>query len=157
MPSFQATGSRRVIIFISAIALLAGGSIYVFLRPGSFVFHRWLQPVGMEGIVERGNSISRGIADNLPDWLLYSLPDGLWAFAYALLITGIWAGSSSPLRFFWYASIPVLILGFEFLQALEMIPGTFSITDLIFSMGGIGMGIITTMILVSGNRCHRAT
>jgi hypothetical protein len=75
-------------------------------------------------------------------WLVYSLPDGLWAFAYALLISSIWANSRTRVRSFWLASIPVPVLGFELAQKSGMIPGTYDPVDLIFCSVGIVAGIL---------------
>ena len=74
--------------------------------------------------------------------MLYSLPDGLWAFAYTIIIIAIWKGNKSYLRFFWYVSIPTLIFGFELLQLSGKFPGTFCIHDLAFCLAGIIAGII---------------
>ncbi|MCF6357636.1 MAG: hypothetical protein L3J54_07500, partial [Draconibacterium sp.] len=67
---------------------------------------------------------------------------GLWAFAYSMLIVGIWSGSKSKIKYFWLATIPVLVLGFETLQYFEIIRGTFSIQDIAFGITGIIIGII---------------
>jgi len=54
----------------------------------------------------------------LPEGIVFSLPNGLWAFSYAMLIAGIWSGRKSWLRTFWMASILVLVLGVFILLAL---------------------------------------
>lgn len=150
MNSAKANVPRRMIFFLSAFALMAGVGIYVFFRSGGFVFHRWLRIVGFEGIVEKGQSLAEKITEKLPDWFLYSLPNGLWAFAYALLISYIWAGRTSWLKYFWFASIPILVLGFEGLQGLGLSRGTFSLLDIIFGLSGISAGIYTTFQLKKG-------
>jgi hypothetical protein len=81
----------------------------------------------------------------LPKWIVYSLPNGLWAFAYALLITGIWSDSKSCVKYFWMGSIPVLVLGFEILQYPGIIRGTFSMQDIALGIAGITVGIIVGM------------
>ncbi len=79
---------------------------------------------------------------NIPGWFLYSLPNGLWAFAYALLISGVWAGSCSPLRYLWFATIPLLVIGFECLQGTGVLDGVFSLIDLGFGFTGLLFGIL---------------
>jgi hypothetical protein len=79
--------------------------------------------------------------DWIPNWFVYSLPDGLWAFAYALFITNIWSGSRSRLKIFWMSTIPVLVLGFEFLQYAGIVRGTFCLQDLALGIMGIIAGV----------------
>jgi hypothetical protein len=88
----------------------------------------------------RSRSLSLGA--HLPEWIVYSLPGGLWAFAYALMITTIWSGSRSRLKSFWMVSIPLLVFGFEFLQYVRIIPGTFCFQDIALGMAGMIIGIL---------------
>jgi hypothetical protein len=71
------------------------------------------------------------------------LPDGLWAFAYAVLITGIWIRNNSGLKYFWMSTIPVLVIGLELLQYTGMVKGTFSFQDIAFEISGLLFGIYT--------------
>lgn len=114
----------------------------MFLRPGEFVFHRWLSVVGLDKLFTLARQSGTSSDGFIPDWILYSLPNGFWAFAYYLLITGIWQGSSSPLRYFWFATIPILVLGFEFLQGAGIIRGIFSLMDLAFVILGMLLGAL---------------
>jgi hypothetical protein len=82
--------------------------------------------------------------------------NGLWAFAYALLITGIWSGSESWLKYFWMASIPVLVFGYEILQYFGTIPGTFCIQDLALGFGGLILGIIAGIKIPKSNNHENA-
>ncbi|KPL20420.1 MAG: hypothetical protein AMS23_10985 [Bacteroides sp. SM1_62] len=98
----------------------------------------------------RHNSLSLDLL--LPEWFVYSLPNGLWAFAYALLITVIWSGSRTWLRYFWMASIPVLVLGYEVLQYAMIIPGTFCIKDIALGIAGLSLGIFAGYKLSESNK-----
>jgi hypothetical protein len=100
-----------------------GGLIYIYLRP----YH-------LENQL-------------FPDWMVYSLPNGLWAFAYALIITRIWGRNKSWPRIIWLASIPALVLGFETLQFWGIVHGTFCLQDLALGLTGIILGIITVFII----------
>ncbi len=128
-------------IIISAIALLAGGMVYILFRPSEQVFFRWISALGFDSWfnLARNSSIPSSLI--VPQWVVYSLPGGLWAFAYALLITAIWSGSKSWLKYFWMVSIPILVLGYEILQLAGIIPGTFCIQDIAFGIIGLTAGI----------------
>lgn len=138
---FSANYTNRLYIFLSALALSLGGLIYISLRTSEHVFFGWISAVGLENSlnVVRQNSLS--LSSQLPEWIVFSLSNGLWAFAYSLFITGIWSGSKSWLRYFWMASIPVLVLGFELLQYVGIIRGTFCMQDIAFGMAGLIIGI----------------
>lgn len=157
MNAQSANGFRGRYVFISLLALLAGGSIYLFLRPGEFVFHSWLSAVGLEGLFGSNESTANQASRYIPEWILYSLPNGLWAFAYASLITLLWAESRSPARYFWYATIPVLVLGFELSQLLGFIRGIFSFADLLAGAAGMISGISVSSIIIKKRYYENAT
>jgi len=125
------------VLFTSFIALIAGGFIYMFLRPAPAVFFTWLEPVGLESLLRSSRTFTLKLTPFLPGWLIYNLPQGLWAFAYTLIITGIWGRHRSAVALFWLATIPLLTLGFEGLQYAGLIRGTFCLNDMLFSVGGI--------------------
>ena len=129
---------NRLHIILSVLALLSGGIIYILFRKTEPVFIHWIQAIAPESWF----STDRHISLHLPEWIVFSLPNGLWAFAYALLITGIWSGNKSRLKYLWISSIPVLVFGFELLQYFGLIRGSFSVLDLAFGAGGIITGCI---------------
>ena len=92
----------------------------------------------------------------LPNWIIFSLPNGLWAFAYALLITSIWSGSKSWLRHLWMASIPILVVGYEVLQYTGIIRGTFCIQDIALGVSGLILGIIIGFKTTNKNNYEKA-
>ena len=134
--------SRSVYIFLSALALLIGAFIYILFRPSEHLFFRWFSSLGLENWFNaiRTQTLSQGL--RVPEWMVYSLPNGLWAFGYALLITSIWSGNKSWLKYFWMASIPVLVIGFEVLQYTGTISGTFCIQDIALGLSGLVLGCL---------------
>lgn len=140
------TFSRSSYLLWSTLAVLAGGIIYMLFRPTEAIFLNWFQTLGLENWLDtaRGNSLS--LTNNLPNWFVYSLPNGLWAYAYTLLIFVIWKNSASLMRYFWYLSIPVLIFGFELLQLSGTLPGTFCLVDLSWGAMGIALGVFTAFL-----------
>ncbi len=134
--------NNRSVIFMAALSILLGGIIYLAFRSPELAFIQWIGASGSDGWLAlfRENAASYG--KNLPEWFVYSLPDGLWAFAYALVITSIWTRSSSWIKYLWLASIPLLIIGFEAMQYLHIIPGTFCFQDLIAGLAGLTLGYI---------------
>jgi hypothetical protein len=134
--------------WLSAIALLAGGIIYILFRTSEPVFFNWIRAAGLDNWLSFARNSSLSLTPNLPGWIVYSLPNGLWAFSYALLIIAIWSDSKSWLKYFWMASIPLLVLGYEILQYPKIIPGTFCIQDLILGIAGLTIGIIVGIKII---------
>jgi len=135
--------SRRFYIILATTSLFSGGLIYLFLRPSNQLFYQWFGFSEMESWHFLVKDKLLFLNHFLPDWLIYSLPNGLWAFSYTLLIVTIWKGSKSAAKYFWLASIPILILGYELLQLTGFHSGTFCLQDILLGMSGILLGIIT--------------
>jgi len=131
----------RLCILLCAFAIFLGGIIYILFRPSEAIFFNWIRTVGLDNWLNLARHKSLSLYQYLPEWIVFSLPNGLWAFAYALLITFIWSGSKSLSRYFWMASIPLLVLGFEILQYAKVMPGTFCMQDITVGLAGLISGI----------------
>jgi hypothetical protein len=136
---FSTFQSHKLYILLSVLAISLGGIIYILLRPSEQVFFNWINAIGLDNWFNFTKSYSLYFSLLFPEWFTYSPPNGLWAFAYAFLITTIWSEGRSWLKYFWMASIPVLVLGYEILHYAGVIPGTFCMQDKI--MGGEGQSI----------------
>jgi hypothetical protein len=137
------SGINILTVLIMMLPLLFGSVIYILLRPDEPVFFYWFKMIGLEHWLNllRNNALISSL--NFPDWVIYSLPNGLWAFACSFIIMVIWNGNKSLLKYFWFAALSLLVLGFELLQLSGMLPGTFCIEDLLLGAAGITLGIIT--------------
>ena len=127
---------------LSGLALIAGGMLYISFRSADIVLFRWIRFVGLDSSLTSFRERSLAYLHLMPPWIVYSLPNGLWAFAYTLIVLTIWAGSHSWLRYLWYATVPLLVFGFEGLQLTGMIRGTFCYIDLAFGAAGILAGLL---------------
>jgi hypothetical protein len=148
---FSANWYNRSYICISTLALLLGGIIYILFRVSEPLFFQWIRAAGSDKWFDIARQNLLPLGQHLPEWIVFSLPNGLWAFAYALLITGIWSGSKSWLRYCWIASIPLLVLGYEVLQFPGIIPGTFSIQDIALGITGLTSGIFVGIKTTKSN------
>jgi hypothetical protein len=134
-------------VAFSAFAITLGGLIYIFFRPSEHVFFKWIN-------LPRDIYFFHSLP--LPEWIVFSLPNGFWAFAYALLITHIWSGSRSWLRYFWMSSIPLLVLGFEMLQQARILAGTFCMQDIVLGILGLLLGIIVGIKISKSNNYEKS-
>ncbi len=132
---------------MSSLAVFAGGLIYILFRPVEPVFFNWFRIVGIENWLFTIREKSLSIYSFLPQWIVYSFTNGLWAFAYTLIVLCIWTGSNSFLKYFWFLSIPLLVFGFEVLQLTGDLQGTFCLNDITWGAIGITIGFITAYII----------
>lgn len=66
---------------------------------------------------------------NLFDWVLYSLPDGLWVYSFTSCLIILWNENKGYQFLFLF--IPVLLgPGVEILQFFKLFKGTFDMIDL---------------------------
>jgi hypothetical protein len=66
----------------------------------------------------------------MPGWILYSLADGLWVYAYINLMLYIWDCRIDGASFFWFFIVPFLSIFSEILQSAGILSGTFDAMDL---------------------------
>lgn len=115
----------------SLAALLIGSLLYMLARPANLVAFDWFDAVGLGHLLTAARSATSGIAQALPHAVKFSLPDGLWAFAFTNTMVAIWGRKLSRASAPWIALGPVVAIGSELGQALDLVPGTFDTVDLV--------------------------
>lgn len=112
---------------MSLLILCMGGFIYICFRDKSLLMFDWFNHLGLTQHIDAFRSIFN--SEGVYGWIKYSLPDGLWLFAYMFLIDAIWNGSKSICSFFFTYNLPILALVSELLQYFGFIPGVFDWID----------------------------
>lgn len=133
---------NRQLIFGHIMALLIGGLIYILFRTSSLLMFSWYKTFWLDGIINQLRKTTIPFAEFIPEWILFSLPDGLWIFSYICLILFIWKNSVSLKNIFWILIIPILAISSELGQLFGFITGTFDLTDLIFYILGMTLPFI---------------
>lgn len=103
------------------LPLFLGALIYVVARDSSIYFVQFF-------------SLNFAKVE-LPYWIKYHLPDGLWAFAFSSLVAMIWQDVRSKAYYIWLAILIGIAVG------LEVFYGTFDWYDLLFILLGIGFAV----------------
>ena len=67
----------------------------------------------------------------LPEWVIYSLPDGMWLLSYMLLMEAIWDKQDRKIRICFVWSMPLLIMIWEVMQYMGIMSGTWDIGDML--------------------------
>lgn len=129
-------------VFLGTLFLFFAAFIYIALRPNEPVFFSWINYLGLNEWLSGIQNLSFFKNLSLPEWIIYSLPNGFWAFSYAVFIISIWRTSKSFVKYFWIFSIPTLVFGYELLQINQVLPGTFCWLDITAGLLGIALGAI---------------
>ena len=112
---------------ISIILFFLGGIIYLGYRSKTLLMFKWTDYLNINNTINSWRSFA--IKHPLPDWILYSLPDGLWLLSYMILIDTIWGNDSKGLGF-WLYILPIIGIVSELIQIPFPIIGTFDFVDL---------------------------
>lgn len=127
---------------LSVLALILGSVLYIGWRQEVPEFIFWLKDFGLGSIINGIRTTAVESNFNIPVWVVYSLPQGLWSFAFAVLISSIWSRSSWVLSGLWYAFVLLLPIGWEIAQYFHLLTGTFCWIDLFMGLTGALLGII---------------
>ena len=125
----------------SLFLFFAGGMIYLMFRSESLVMFRWCEELHIKEYVD-----SLRMPFTLPQWIIYSLPDGLWLCSYVLFVSTIW---SFDLKQGWpyVFSLPAIAIGSELAQAFVWMRGTFDWMDLTCYVLGLLSGCVIVKYL----------
>lgn len=113
------------------VSLLVGGLIYVLFRTDSLVMFQWFKKLGIIDVVNYLRNYTLPISIYLPEWVLYSLPDGLWILSYQFLMLYIWKGNISKTNFIWLILLPMIAILSEIGQLFGVISGIFDWADIL--------------------------
>ncbi len=110
--------------------IIMGGLIYVLFRSDKLLMFRWFKIIGINQLVIFLRNTAFIKATIVPNWIKYSLPDGLWVFSYVSLMILIWGCEISKTTAFWIFIIPAIAILSEFGQLFKIVPGTFDFNDI---------------------------
>ena len=116
---------------------MGGAIIYILFRPTHLLMFNWIDNLGLMGLV---NSIRPNL-ENMPEWILYSLPDGLWLFSYCLFIGYVWDFELKRCLFV-LSILPVYAVSNEIMQFFHLVSGTFDRMDLFAFLLAFALGVL---------------
>jgi len=119
-----------------------GGLIYVLYRSEETLLLRLADALGMGDDIGRWRQSAAMLT--LPEWVVYSLPAGLWAFSYVLIVDSLTRGQPWKGRVLAISFVPLVGAASELMQAAGLLPGTFDWVDLVlYTLPLIMMGVRT--------------
>ena len=93
---------KRQLIIGHFITLLLGGMVYLSFRSNTLVMFSWFDKINLLEPISELRLITLPLSANLPNWFLYSLPDGLWLFSYLTVLLVIWDNTISKQNIQWF-------------------------------------------------------
>ena len=124
-------------LILATIALLTGGMIYVLWRTETLMMFSWFDKLGIGSTVKMLRNYAAPYSHTLPHWFYYSLPQALWLFSGILFFNCIWHKGSIINYMFWTALFAELAFGWELGQFLKIVPGYFTIWDLLLLVAAL--------------------
>lgn len=115
-------------LILGVISLIFGCAIYLLFRSKSINIYQWCNALGLSNKVDALRKLVQGW--EVPDFVKFCIPDGLYCASYILIIDAIWR-NEKPLKYFVVALIPLVAIANEVSQYLGMAKGTFDWYDII--------------------------
>lgn len=120
---------RWVEAAVGLLCLLVGCAIYVLFRSRSIKLYGWLSACGLKDAMELWRESVASC--HLPEWVLFSLPDGLYCASYMLLMHALWYVSPRRPAYLIVVLIPLIAITHELCQLMGVLSGTFDYSDLL--------------------------
>lgn len=124
------TRTKNTVQFIFGMSILmVGCCIYLLFRSKTLNIYHWCSVLGLSDTIDNYRQIT--MLWNIPDFIRFSIPDGLYCTAYLVLMDIVWGDDSRWIKYLVLGIIPVVTIGSELLQYIGWVPGTFDVSDLI--------------------------
>jgi len=128
----------KYILWHVMLPLFVGGFIYLVFRDTSLLLFDWLEVLGLKGLLFKARRLLKPLQKFIPDFFIYSLPDGLWVYAITANMTLIWRNVFNSI---WPHFGLLLGIGIEILQSQSFIPGVYDNMDIILCVIMYGLAI----------------
>lgn len=113
------------------LPLWIGGWIYLLFRSETLLMFDWAESIGILEWIYALRQDWGHWRQALPQWVLFSLPDGAWVYCATAFFGRLWRSGPLVPHVFWSSMAFVLAAGGELAQWPGWIPGTFDAMDLV--------------------------
>jgi len=121
----------RSYLLHAALPMLVGGLIYVLFRTPHLLMFQWFETLGIDGPIAAARVHTMPLADSLPEWIRFSVPDGSWVWSATATMSLIWHDKGGWGRWFWISLGAAIAIGSELIQLYPPMPGVFDPVDLV--------------------------
>lgn len=143
--------SSKFLILSCFLPLLFGGSIYLLFRIDKLVMFKWID---FFLLIDELQSLRQYMIQYkllIPNWFIYSLPNGLWMFSYISLILWMWGNKINKQNIFWLLIMPLIAILSEIGQEFNYIQGVFDYIDILFYSLGLVLSLIFNYLFINLN------
>lgn len=124
------------------IPIIIGGLIYTLLRVNTLLVFRVYEVLQLDGFIKDLRQVT--MQWEIPDFVKFSLPDGLWVYAFTYFIVSLWKhDESNGKEKYIFMLLPLLFgIGGELIQIFNNRIGTFDLQDVFISLIAYLVGYI---------------
>lgn len=140
---------KKIKYFLVLFPLLLGVIIYILYRSKNLYYYNIIHFLDINGYVIFARKIAFLYRRLLPNWVIYSLPDGLWLFSTGAIL--LLNRRRYFFHFIWYSIIYLAMIIIEFIQKFYgghgTTIGTYDKSDVLaFSWAYISIVILSLII-----------
>ena len=114
------------------LPIVIGGMIYICWRVDHLFMFTWFDAIGLTPLIEWFREVAGPARPYLPDWLLYSVPDGTWVYACVAFFGRLWRDGPWWATALWTGMGPAMAIGGELGQIPGWVPGTWDWVDFVW-------------------------
>ncbi len=129
----------KLILLNFILPISIGTLIYLLFRPLHLTVFHWVSTIGLYSSVIKARALF-DIGYLIPGWVIYSLPNGLWAYSFMFFMSFIWGDVNSLGKILFIVLVAFLSVGSELGQLFGLIPGTFCLADVVTYAIGLLFG-----------------
>ena len=124
--------------------LFVGGLLYIFFRSTDLRMFHWFSFLGLDHFITSARDYFSVLKNDLPNWIYFSLPDGLWVYSFTSALLIYWRNDIHKVKFWLLIPLTTGVL-IEVLQGVKLFPGTFDFLDLAFT----SLGLLLSAIIIN--------
>ncbi|WP_264544547.1 MULTISPECIES: hypothetical protein [Flavobacterium] len=133
------------------LSVFLGGFIYVSFRVESLKMFSWFNAIGLSKVILAIRNFTINNDMLIPNWIKFSLPDGLWLFSFISLMLVAWKNEVNSSNLFWFIGLPLIALLSEIAQSISIVSGTFDWIDIVMYLVGFFMPFIINKKIITIN------
>jgi len=121
----------RYFLLVVVLPIVVGGLIYILFRTDTLLMFQWAEAISLTDLINRGRASVATLQPLIPEFVLFSVPDGVWVFSATAFFARLWHDGPLWMRIGWIGAVPAMAIGGELGQIIGLVPGTFDIFDMI--------------------------
>lgn len=130
--------------------LLVGVFIYIFFRSRHLFYYNFFRMIDIDQDIREYRVLLWKYRKSIPNWIIYSLPDGLWIFSFGMAF--LYGSRFFLIDALFFLGISVFMVSFEFFQLKfgghGSLVGTFDLADIYCFISGSSLALLLSYLSV---------